>query len=144
MSYISGSYSPRGRDFDDLLFYAVKSCARTKKSAAYVCRIQVSYVMIDEYQDTITPKYMLAKLLTASHKNLFAVGDEDQSIYGWRGATIDNILNFAKTTRGLSYNSSEQNYRSTQTIPQAASDVVANNQMRKGKTLYSVATKASR
>ncbi len=133
-------FAARAVDFDDLLFFAVKILREDEETRT---RLQNKYhfVMIDEYQDTNHAQYMLAKLLTASHKNLFAVGDEDQSIYGWRGATIDNILNFEKDYPGCRLIRLEQNYRSTQTILKAASEVVANNQMRKGKTLYSVGDK---
>ncbi len=133
-------FAARAVDFDDLLFYAVK-ILREDEETRIRLQNKYHYVMIDEYQDTNHAQYMLAKLLTASHKNLFAVGDEDQSIYGWRGATIDNILNFEKDYPGCRIIRLEQNYRSTQTILKAASDVVANNQMRKGKTLYSVGDK---
>ncbi len=133
-------FAARAVDFDDLLFYAVK-ILREDEETRIRLQSKYHYVMIDEYQDTNHAQYMLAKLLTASHKNLFAVGDEDQSIYGWRGATIDNILNFEKDYPGCRIIRLEQNYRSTQTILKAASEVVANNQMRKGKTLYSVGDK---
>lgn len=133
-------FAARAVDFDDLLFFAVK-ILREDEETRIRLQNKYHYVMIDEYQDTNHAQYMLAKLLTASHKNLFAVGDEDQSIYGWRGATIDNILNFEKDYPGCRLIRLEQNYRSTQTILKAASEVVANNQMRKGKTLYSVGDK---
>lgn len=130
----------RAVDFDDLLFYAVKILRDDEEIRARL-QSKYRYVMIDEYQDTNHAQYMLAKILTAGHKNLFAVGDEDQSIYGWRGATIDNILNFEKDYPNCRIIRLEQNYRSTQTILKAASEVVANNKMRKGKTLFSVGDK---
>ena len=130
----------RAVDFDDLLFYAVK-ILRDDEEIRVRLQSKYRYVMIDEYQDTNHAQYMLAKVLTAGHKNLFAVGDEDQSIYGWRGATIDNILNFEKDYPNCRIIRLEQNYRSTQTILKAASEVVANNKMRKGKTLFSVGDK---
>lgn len=133
-------FAARAVDFDDLLFYAVK-ILRDNEETRTRLQSKYHYVMIDEYQDTNHAQYMLAKLLTAGHKNLFAVGDEDQSIYGWRGATIDNILNFEKDYPNCRIIRLEQNYRSTQTILKAASAVVAYNQMRKGKTLYSVGDK---
>ncbi len=133
-------FAARAVDFDDLLFYAVK-ILRDNEETRMRLQSKYHYVMIDEYQDTNHAQYMLAKLLTAGHKNLFAVGDEDQSIYGWRGATIDNILNFEKDYPNCRIIRLEQNYRSTQTILKAASEVVAYNQMRKGKTLYSVGDK---
>ena len=133
-------FSARAVDFDDLLFYAVKILRDDEDTRARL-QNKYHYVMIDEYQDTNHAQYMLAKLLTTGHGNLFAVGDEDQSIYGWRGATIDNILNFEKDYPNCRIIRLEQNYRSTQTILKAASEVVAHNQMRKGKTLYSVGDK---
>ncbi|MGB5139221.1 MAG: 3'-5' exonuclease, partial [Candidatus Zixiibacteriota bacterium] len=133
-------YAARAVDFDDLLFYAVKILRDDEEIRARL-QAKYRYVMIDEYQDTNHAQYMLAKILTAVHKNLFAVGDEDQSIYGWRGATIDNILNFEIDYPNCRIIRLEQNYRSTQTILKAASEVVANNKMRKGKTLFSVGDK---
>jgi DNA helicase-2/ATP-dependent DNA helicase PcrA len=127
-------------DFDDLLFYAV----RLLQTDAEICdRLQRKYrfLLIDEYQDTNRAQYLLAKILSAGHQNIFAVGDEDQSIYGWRGANIQNILNFEVDFPSCKIIRLEQNYRSTQTILKAASIVVSNNQMRKGKTLYSVGDK---
>ena len=94
------------------------------------------YLLIDEYQDTNRPQYELMKLLAGEEKNVCVVGDEDQSIYSWRGADIRNILEFEKDFPGAKTIRLEQNYRSTQIILEAASAVVARNAQRKGKTLW--------
>ncbi len=95
--------------------------------------------MIDEYQDTNRPQYQLMRLLTTEHDNVCVVGDEDQSIYSWRGADINNILDFEKDYRNAKVIRLEQNYRSTKNILEAASAVVANNTQRKGKWLWTEA-----
>jgi DNA helicase-2/ATP-dependent DNA helicase PcrA len=122
-------------DFDDLLLEAV----RLLKSAApvrdyYNRRFQ--YLLIDEYQDTNRPQYELMRMLAGEPHNVCAVGDEDQSIYSWRGADIRNILEFEQDFPEAKIIRLEQNYRSTQNILQAASAVVANNLRRKGKNLW--------
>jgi DNA helicase-2/ATP-dependent DNA helicase PcrA len=122
-------------DFDDLLLETVrllKSSGDTRER--YNRRFQ--YVMIDEYQDTNKPQYELMKLLAGSHHNVCVVGDEDQSIYSWRGADIKNILDFEKDFPGSQTIRLEQNYRSTQMILEGASAVVAQNTQRKGKNLW--------
>ncbi len=121
-------------DFDDLLLETV----RLLKSSAEVrerYNRRYKYLLIDEYQDTNRPQYELMKLLGA-HGNVCVVGDEDQSIYSWRGADIKNILDFEKDFPAAKTIRLEQNYRSTQTILEAASAVVAQNVQRKGKTLF--------
>jgi DNA helicase II / ATP-dependent DNA helicase PcrA len=122
-------------DFDDLLLEAV----RLLKSAApvrdyYNRRFQ--YILVDEYQDTNRPQYELMRMLAGTRHNVCAVGDEDQSIYSWRGADIRNILEFEKDFPEAKIIRLEQNYRSTQNILQAASAVVSNNVRRKGKNLW--------
>jgi DNA helicase II / ATP-dependent DNA helicase PcrA len=122
-------------DFDDLLLETVrllKSSAETRER--YNRRYK--YILIDEYQDTNRPQYELMKLLAGSHGNVCVVGDEDQSIYSWRGADIKNILEFEKDFPGTKTIRLEQNYRSTQMILEGASAVVAQNTQRKGKNLW--------
>ncbi len=122
-------------DFDDLLLEAVRLL---KVSAEVRERYQrrYRYILVDEYQDTNRPQYELMKLLAGEAKNVCAVGDEDQSIYSWRGADIRNILEFEKDFPNARIVRLEQNYRSTQVILEAAGAVVANNLRRKGKKLW--------
>src|SRR6202171_6367076 len=122
-------------DFDDLLLETVRLLKAAPAVRDYYNR-RFQYVMIDEYQDTNRPQYELMRLLAGSHHNICAVGDEDQSIYSWRGADIRNILEFEKDFPEAKIIRLEQNYRSTQNILQAASAVVANNLKRKGKNLW--------
>jgi ATP-dependent DNA helicase UvrD/PcrA len=122
-------------DFDDLLLKA----AALLDSADDICRQyneRFRYILVDEYQDTNHIQYQLIRQLTRLHRNLCVVGDEDQSIYRWRGATIENILQFEKDYPGTRVVRLEQNYRSTQTILDAAGAVVRRNTARKGKTLW--------
>ena len=122
-------------DFDDLLLEAT----RLLKTAAHVREYynrRFQYLLIDEYQDTNRPQYELMRMLAGERHNVCAVGDEDQSIYSWRGADIRNILEFEKDFPEAKIIRLEQNYRSTQNILQAASSVVANNIRRKGKNLW--------
>jgi len=122
-------------DFDDLLLEAT----RLLKSAAHVrdyYNRRFQYLLIDEYQDTNRPQYELMRMLAGERHNVCAVGDEDQSIYSWRGADIRNILEFEQDFPEAKIVRLEQNYRSTQNILQAASAVVANNVRRKGKNLW--------
>ena len=122
-------------DFDDLLLETVRLLKAVPAVRDNYNR-RYQYVLIDEYQDTNRPQYEFMRLLAGSDHNICAVGDEDQSIYSWRGADIRNILEFEKDFPEAKIIRLEQNYRSTQNILQAASAVVANNLKRKGKNLW--------
>jgi len=122
-------------DFDDLLLEAVRLLKSAAPVREYYNR-RFQYLLIDEYQDTNRPQYELMRMLAGTRHNVCAVGDEDQSIYSWRGADIRNILEFEKDFPEAKIIRLEQNYRSTQNILQAASAVVANNVRRKGKNLW--------
>jgi len=122
-------------DFDDLLLETVRLLRAASQVREYYNR-RFQYILVDEYQDTNRPQYELMRLLAGSRHNVCAVGDEDQSIYSWRGADIRNILEFEKDFPEAKIIRLEQNYRSTQNILQAASAVVANNLKRKGKNLW--------
>jgi len=122
-------------DFDDIIFKAVELFSTLPDVLArYQSRFR--YVLVDEYQDTNTAQYELVRLLSSGHGNLCVVGDDDQSIYGWRGANIRNILDFEKDFPGAVVLKLEQNFRSSGTILDAANAVIENNKMRKGKTLW--------
>jgi DNA helicase-2/ATP-dependent DNA helicase PcrA len=122
-------------DFDDLLLEAVRLLKSAAEVRDYYNR-RFQYILVDEYQDTNRPQYELMRMLAGSRHNVCAVGDEDQSIYSWRGADIRNILEFEKDFPEAKIVRLEQNYRSTQNILQAASAVVSNNVRRKGKNLW--------
>jgi len=122
-------------DFDDLLLETVRLLKASSEVREYYNR-RFQYILVDEYQDTNRPQYELMRLLAGTRHNVCAVGDEDQSIYSWRGADIRNILEFEKDFPEAKIIRLEQNYRSTQNILQAASAVVANNLKRKGKNLW--------
>src|SRR5580658_4527677 len=122
-------------DFDDLLLEAVRLLKSVAAVREYYNR-RFQYLLIDEYQDTNRPQYELMRMLAGDRHNVCAVGDEDQSIYSWRGADIRNILEFEQDFPEAKIIRLEQNYRSTQNILQAASAVVANNVRRKGKNLW--------
>jgi DNA helicase-2/ATP-dependent DNA helicase PcrA len=123
-------------DFDDLLYLTVDVLERFPE-ALERWRKAFRYVLVDEYQDTNHAQYRLLQLLAGKHMNLFAVGDPDQSVYGFRGADIRNILEFEKDFPGTRTIPLEQNYRSTNTILRAANHVIANNRERKPKNLFS-------
>ncbi len=122
-------------DFDDLLLETVRLLKVSTETRERYNR-RYKYLLIDEYQDTNRPQYELMKLLGGAHGNVCVVGDEDQSIYSWRGADIKNILEFEKDFPDTKIIRLEQNYRSTQVILEAAGAVVRNNLQRKGKELF--------
>ncbi len=122
-------------DFDDLIYKTVLLFQQHPEVLEkYQNRFQ--YIMVDEYQDTNTAQYILIKMLAKGHNNICVVGDDDQSIYGWRGANIRNILDFEKDFEKAKVIKLEQNYRSTKTILEAANSVIHNNITRKDKSLW--------
>ena len=122
-------------DFDDLLLYAVRVLKASGETRERYNR-RYRYLLVDEYQDTNRPQYELMRMLAGSEHNVCAVGDEDQSIYSWRGADIRNILEFEQDFPEARIIRLEQNYRSTQNILQAASAVVAHNVKTQGQELW--------
>ena len=122
-------------DFDDIIVNAVRLLEKSPEVLEYY-QNKFKYIMVDEYQDTNHVQYRLTELLAGKHKNICVVGDDDQSIYRFRGATIENILSFEKRYNNAKVIRLEQNYRSTQNILDAANAVIANNQGRKGKNLW--------
>ena len=122
-------------DFDDIILLTVQLLQNYDDVREYYQR-KFRYVLVDEYQDTNNLQYLLTSILAGGHENICVVGDDDQSIYRFRGATIENILNFEKQYKGCRTIRLEQNYRSTQVILNAANAVIANNTHRKGKKLW--------
>ena len=122
-------------DFDDLIFHTVKLLQNDAEAREYY-QNRFRYVVVDEYQDTSIAQFHLVRLLAGGTNNVCVVGDDDQSIYKFRGATIENILNFEKVFTGAKTIRLEQNYRSTANILNAANSVIKNNMGRKGKTLW--------
>ncbi len=122
-------------DFDDLLIKTLDVLSENDEIRDYYAQ-RFRYVHIDEFQDTNTVQYAICKLLTSYHKNIFVVGDDDQSIYGWRGAKISNILGFEKDFNNAKVYKLEQNYRSTKNILNVANFIIKNNDMRNKKTLW--------
>ena len=122
-------------DFDDIILLTVRLLQENPEVRAYYQR-KFRYVLVDEYQDTNHLQYLLTSLLAGGYENICVVGDDDQSIYRFRGATIANILDFEKQYRAARVIRLEQNYRSTQSILNAANAVIANNVGRKGKRLW--------
>jgi DNA helicase II / ATP-dependent DNA helicase PcrA len=127
--------SANALDFDDLLLKTYE-LFRLHPSVLQSYRERFRYIMVDEYQDTNHIQYLLIKILAEEHRNLCVVGDEDQSIYSWRGADIRNILDFEKDFPEAKVVKLEENYRSTKTIVEAASHVIRQNTQRKDKTLF--------
>ncbi len=125
-------------DFDDLIFCTVRLLQEFDEVREY-CHGRFEYIMVDEFQDTSIAQFELVSLLTAEHNNLCVVGDDDQSIYRFRGATIENILGFEKHYPDALVIKLEQNYRSSATILNAANSVIENNTARKGKMLFTEA-----
>ncbi|NLY20030.1 MAG: UvrD-helicase domain-containing protein [Tissierellia bacterium] len=122
-------------DFDDLLLKTVELLNNDEEAREYY-QNKFEYIFVDEYQDTNDIQYNLVKILAAKHKNICVVGDSDQSIYKWRGANIDNILNFEKDFKDAKTVLLEQNYRSTKNILNSANTVIKNNSKRKEKSLW--------
>ena len=122
-------------DFDDIIYLTVKLLREHDEVRAYYQK-RFRYVLVDEYQDTNNMQYLLTSLLAGGYENLCVVGDDDQSIYRFRGATIENILNFENQYKGARTIRLEQNYRSTEAILNAANAVISHNHGRKGKTLW--------
>jgi len=136
--YERALHTANALDFDDLLLESVRLLYHDEATRALYNR-WLRYIMIDEYQDTNRSQYELMRLLSETHGNVCVVGDEDQSIYSWRGADIKNILDFERDFPRSRAIRLEQNYRSTKNILAAAGAVVANNKARKGKTLWTEA-----
>lgn len=129
-------FSYNALDFDDLLFFTVK-LLQNYPAALELYQNRYSFLLIDEYQDTNEAQYLIAKLLAGEKKNIFVVGDPDQSIYSWRGANIQNILNFEKDFPGARVVTLEQNYRSTNQILSAANKLIQHNDRPYEKNLWS-------
>lgn len=122
-------------DFDDLIYNTVRLLSEHEDIREFY-ENRYRYVLVDEYQDTSIAQFQLVYLLASRHQNVCVVGDDDQSIYRFRGATIENILNFEQHFAGAKVIRLEQNYRSTSNILNAANCVIQNNRARKGKTLW--------
>ena len=122
-------------DFGDLLLHML-TIFREHQDVLRDYQSRLTYIMVDEYQDTNVAQYLWLRLLAAGHQNLCCVGDDDQSIYGWRGAEVGNILRFESDYQGAKTVRLEENYHSTGHILSAASAVIAHNEQRLGKTLY--------
>ena len=125
-------------DFDDIIYHTVTLLQKEPEVLDYYQK-KFRYVLVDEYQDTNHLQYLLTGLLAGGHRNLCVVGDDDQSIYSWRGADITNILDFEKDFKNCKTVKLEQNYRSTGTILEAANRVISHNQGRRGKNLWTSA-----
>lgn len=133
--YVEYLHDCNALDFDDLLTETLRLLKRDETSRAYISD-KFRYVLVDEFQDTNSVQYGIIRLIAAGHGNLFAVGDDDQSIYGWRGAQIENILRFDKDYPQAKVYKLERNYRSTKSILSLANAVIAKNGQRHKKTLW--------
>lgn len=127
-------------DFDDIIMLSVR-LLQTNTAILSYWQERFRYIMVDEYQDTNASQYQLISLLAHKHGNICVVGDDDQSIYGWRGAEVQNILNFEHDYRGCRVIKLEQNYRSTSSILDAANSVIRNNSVRTDKSLWTAVGK---
>ncbi len=134
--YESALHACNAVDFDDLILLTLR-LFKEHPEALEACRAKYRYVMVDEYQDTNAAQFELVHFLTQEHRNLCVVGDDDQSIYGWRGAEISNLLDMEKHFPEVKVVKLEQNYRSTNTILRAANTIIKNNLRRRGKQLWS-------
>ena len=133
--YLNALKESNALDFDDLLLETVDA-VRAVRARPREIREQFRFVMVDEYQDTNRPQYLLIRRLAEIHRNLCVVGDPDQSIYKWRGADLRNILDFEQDFGDAKIVKLERNYRSTQIILDAASAVISQNRNRKDKRLW--------
>jgi len=134
--YESALHACNAVDFDDLILLALR-LFREHPDALEACRAKYKYVMVDEYQDTNAAQFQLVHALTVEHRNLCVVGDDDQSIYGWRGAEVANLLDMEKHFPEIKVVKLEQNYRSTTNILNAANAIIKNNVRRRVKHLWS-------
>jgi superfamily I DNA/RNA helicase len=134
--YESALHACNAVDFDDLILLTLR-LFREHPEALAACREKYQYVMVDEYQDTNAAQFELMQALTKEHRNFCVVGDDDQSIYGWRGAEVANLLDLEKHFPEVKLVKLEQNYRSTTTILNAANAIIKNNVRRRGKSLWS-------
>lgn len=134
-AYQERLYKNNALDFDDIIFFTVKLLQHDPEVKEYYCN-KFLHILVDEYQDTNHAQYVLLNLLASKNHNLCVVGDDDQSIYGWRGANIRNILDFEKDRKNVKVVKLEQNYRSTDVILEAAYQVIQKNSERKEKKLW--------
>ncbi len=141
--YESALHACNAVDFDDLILLTLR-LFREHPDALEACRAKYRYVMVDEYQDTNAAQFQLVHALTSEHRNLCVVGDDDQSIYGWRGAEIANLLDLEKHFPEVKVVKLEQNYRSTTTILNAANAIIKNNVRRRVQTTLVAATARAR
>jgi len=134
--YESALHACNAVDFDDLILLTLRLFSE-HPDVLDACRAKYTYVMADEYQDTNAAQFQLVYALTSKHRNFCVVGDDDQSIYGWRGAEVGNLLDLEKHFPEVKIIKLEQNYRSTTTILQAANAIIKNNARRRPKQLWS-------